>query len=205
MNSAIELLIRILCDTRPESTADGAYLYCTTRDNQASLFQSARMLISHAIVSRIYILDAQAMSGYPGVVECRERLREFGLAAEQIDCVPYVEATSLNTLIESQALIQFARDRAMGSMILVSPPFHQFRAFMTAATVTLKWYPQLAIYSHPGVAMPWMESVIHSQGTLQAPRRQLIQEELTRIHSYQNKGDLACFEEVLGYLNRRDT
>ena len=206
MKTAIELLVRILCDTRPQGPVDGAYLYCTTVDNQEPLFPAARMLISHAIASRIYILDAQAMSGYPGVVQCRQQLGEFGLPTEQIESVPYTNgAASINTLVESQALVRFARDRGIGSLVLVSPPFHQLRAFMTAVTVTRNVYPELAIYSHPGSAMPWMASVTHSQGTLQAQRRQLIQEELTRIHTYQNKGDLAGFEDVLDYLNRRDT
>ena len=205
MNTAIELLIRILCDTRPDGPADGAYLYCTTVDNQASIFQTARVLISHEIVTRIFILDAQAMSGYPGVDQCRRRLLEFGLLDEQIEYVPYGDAASINTLIESRALVRFAKNREMRSLILVSPPFHQLRAFMTAATVALKGHPELAIFSHPGAAMSWMESVAHSQGTLQAQRRQLIQEELIRIHTYQDKGDLARFEAVLDYLNRRDT
>ena len=205
MNTTIELLTRILCDTRPDGQADGAYLYCTTIENQASVFQTARMLISNSVVSRIYILEAQAMSGYPGVLHYQKGLRDHGLSAEQIECVPYGEATSINTLIESQALVRFARDREMGSLILVSPPFHQLRAFMTAVSVTLKWYPQLALHSHPGAAMPWRETVAHSQGTLQAPRRQLIEEELIRIDTYQNKGDLAGFHEILDYLNRRDT
>lgn len=204
MNTAIELLIRILCDTRPDTSADGAYLYCTTVDNQASIFKTARMLISHAVADRVFILDAQAMSGYPGVDQCRRRLVEFGLPAERIEYVSYGDAASINTLVESRALVRFARERGMSSLVLVSPPFHQFRAFMTAATVALKWYPELAIYSHPGAAMSWMESVAHSQGTLQAQRRQLIQEELIRIHTYQGKGDLAPFEAVLDYLNRRD-
>jgi len=204
MSTAIELIVRILCDTRLEGPADGAYLYCTTIENQASIFQTARMLISHAIASRVYILDAQAMSGYPGVKQCSRRLRELGLPADKIDYVPYGGTESINTLVESQALIRFARDRGIGSLVLVSPPFHQLRAFMTAATVTLDVYPELVIYSHPGAAMSWTESVVHSQGTLQAQRRQLIQEELIRVDTYQNKGDLASFEEVLDYLNRRD-
>ena len=204
MNTAIELLIRILCDTRPDGSADGAYLYCTTVDNQASIFQTARMLISHGVADRVFILDAQAMSGYPGVDQCRRRLLEFGLPADKIDYVPYGGAASINTLVESQALIRFAKESGMGSLVLVSPPFHQLRAFMTAATVALKWHLDLAIYSHPGAAISWMETVAHSQGTLQAQRRQLIQEELIRIHTYQGKGDLARFEAVLDYLNRRD-
>ena len=204
MNTAIELIVRILCDTRPDGAADGAYLYCTTIENQASIFRTARMLISHAIASRVYILDAQAMSGYPGVKHCSRRLRELGLPADKIDYVPYGGTESINTLVESQALVRFARERGIGSLVLVSPPFHQIRAFMTAATVALKFYPEFVLYSHPGAAMSWMESVVHSQGTLQAQRRQLIQEELIRVDTYQNKGDLARFEDVLDYLNRRD-
>jgi uncharacterized SAM-binding protein YcdF (DUF218 family) len=197
MNTAIELLIRILCNTRPDGPADGAYLYCTTVDSQSSIFQTARLLISQAAAARIFILDAQAMSGYPGVDQCRRRLREIGLPAEQIGQVPYGDAASINTLVESQALVRFAEARGMGSLVLVSPPFHQLRALMTAATVALKWLPQLALYSHPCAAMSGMESVAHSQGTLQAQRRQLIHQELARIRTYQDTGDLARFEAVL--------
>jgi hypothetical protein len=144
------------------------------------------------------------MSGYPGATQCRHGLQESGLPTESITGVPVEATTSLNTLIESEALVRFARDQAFTSLIVVSPPFHQLRAFMTAVTVALEEYPQLSIYSHPGATQPWMEAVIHSQGTLQASRRQLIQEELGRISTYQDKGDLTRFEDVLDYMNRRD-
>lgn len=204
MSTVIELLTRILCDTRPGQSADGAYLFCTTIHNQASICQSAGILIKQLVASQILILDAQAMNGYPGVIQCRERLQDFGLAREQINYVPLEETTSVNTLIESEALVRFARGRKLGSLVVVSPPFHQLRVFMTVVTVVLRRYPELSIYSYPGAAMPWMEAAVHSQGTLQAPRRQLIQEELIRIDTYQEKGDLAQFEDVLDYLNHRD-
>jgi hypothetical protein len=204
MNTTIELLTRIMCDTRFDGPADGAYLYCTTVDNQASVFQTARSLISHSAASRIYLLEANALSGYPGAMQCRKQLNEFGLPQEKIASIPIEGAKSLNTLIESKALIRFFKDQGLRSLVVVSPPFHQLRAFMTAVTVALKWYPALSIYSCPGATLPWLDPVAHSQGTLTAQRRQLIQEELIRIHTYQKKGDLAGFESVLSYLNRRD-
>jgi hypothetical protein len=204
MNLTIELLTRILCETPLDRPVDGAYLYCTTIENQDSVFQTAKKLISHSFASRIYLLEAEAMSGYPGVNQCRKRLREYGLSEEQIACIPIAGADSLNTLIESQALVRFFRDQGFRSLVVVSPPFHQLRAFMTAVTVALKVYPEISIYSIPGVALPWLDPTIHSQGTLKAQRRQLIQEELNRIQTYQIKGDLAGFEAVLNYLNRRD-
>jgi hypothetical protein len=73
-----------------------------------------------------------------------------------------------------------------------------------SATVLFMWFRRRFINCYPGSTLPWMDAVVHSQGTLQAPRRQLIQEELTRIDTYQKKGDLARFEDVLDYLNRRD-
>jgi len=60
------------------------------------------------------------------------------------------------------------------------------------------------ILRYPGIAMPWQEEVAHSQGILKAKRYDLIQKELERIEKYQDKGDLALFEQVLNYLNKRE-
>jgi hypothetical protein len=144
------------------------------------------------------------MSGYPGSIQFRKGLVKSGLTKEQIRGVPAGTLSSINTLTESEALIQFAKEKGFGDLVVVSPPFHQLRAFMTAVSVALRIHPKLEIYSFPGAAMPWMEVAVHSQGTLQTSRRQLIHEELARINTYQKKGDLAQFETVLEYLNGRD-
>lgn len=205
MNTIIELLTRVLCDNLPSQSADGAYLSCTTFDNQASDFPMAKLLIDQSLVAKTLILKSGAISGYPGVDQCRERLIKTGLTPQQIQFVPLESSTSLNTLIESQALIRFARKCDFNSLIVVSPPFHQLRTFMTAVTVALREYPELDIYSCPGKPLPWLESVIHSQGILKAPRRQLILEELARIRTYQNKNDIAKFEDIIDYLAHRDS
>ena len=132
-------------------------------------------------------------------------MHQLGLSEEKIEGVLNKETSMLNTLIESEAIIRFARQKSYHSLFVVAPPFQQLRAFMTAVTVALSEYPELLIYSYPGVAMPWQEEVIHSQGTLKAKRRDLIQEELERIAKYQSKGDLASPEQVLSYLNKRET
>ena len=110
---------------------------------------------------------------------------------------------SLNTLVESETLIGYAKQNGYSSLFVVAPPFQQLRAFMTAVTVALREYPELLLYSYPAVAMPWREEVVHSQGTLKATRSELIHAEFERIDTYQNKGDLASFEDVLAYLNNR--
>ena len=203
MDSVVELITRVLCDVRPSGPVDGAYLYCTTADNQNSVIEAAGTLMRQGIARRTLIFEADAMSGYPGGARYREALMGIGVAADQIRGVPAGEITSINTLIEAEAMVSFVKERGFRDLVVVSPPFHQLRAFMTAVTVALKVYPDLLIYSWPGTTLPWMAAVTHSQGTLQAPRRQLIQEERVRIDTYQKKGDLARFEAVLAYLDNR--
>jgi hypothetical protein len=205
MNDTIELLTRVLCDLQPENPTNGAYLYCQTKSNQQSIFQAAHFLLNNTLTHRILILNTKAKKGYPGFVEWKKQLHQLGLSEEKIEGVLNKETLMLNTLIESEAIIRFARQHSYHSLFVVAPPFQQLRAFMTAVTVALREYPELLIYSYPGVAMPWQEEVIHSQGTLKAKRCDLIQEELERIEKYQSKGDLASPDQVLSYLNKRET
>jgi hypothetical protein len=203
MNSIIELLTRTLCDIQPSSPTNGAYLYCQTVSNHESTFQSATSLLNSLLISKIFILQIEAKSGYTGYDNWKHQLNLFGIAEDQIEGVN-LKSAMLNTLTESEALVQFAKQRSHSSLFVIAPPFHQLRVFMTAVTVALNVYPKLKIYSFPGTAMPWNENVLHSQGVLKAKRRQLIQTELERITKYQNKGDLASTESVLNYLNNRD-
>jgi hypothetical protein len=205
MNDTVELLIRALCDLRPNNPTNGAYLYCQTISNQQSVFKAALSLLNNSLTYKILILNTKAKSGYPGFTEWKQQLQQLGLYEEQIEGVINKETSMLNTLIESEAIIRFAKQHSYRSLFVVAPPFQQLRAFMTAVTVALREYPELLIYSYPGVAMSWQEEVIHSQGTLKAKRRDLIQEELERIEKYQGKGDLALFAQVLTYLNKRET
>ncbi len=76
---------------------------------------------------------------------------------------------------------------------------------MTAVTVANREYPQLRIYSCQGVVLLWHKEVSHLQGTTQGTRKELIKVELDRIEEYQKKGGLTSFEEILSYLNRRES
>jgi len=205
MNETLELLTRTLCDLQPKASTNGAYLYCQTQGNQQSVFQAARFLLNNSITSKILILQTKAKSGYSGFDEWNHQLQELCLPGRKIEGIKSEETAGINTLIESEALIRFAKHKGYRSLFVVSAPFHQLRAFMTGVTVAIREYPELLIYSYPGVTMPWQEEVAHSQGTLKAKRYDLIHEEFARIDKYQNKGDLASYEQVLSYLNNRNT
>jgi hypothetical protein len=90
------------------------------------------------------------------------------------------------------------------SIIVIAAPFHQERAFMTAVSVAIREYSDLCLYSYPGRALAWDEQVVHSQGTVRATRSELILSEQERINTYQKKGDLVSYSQVLSYLKKRD-
>lgn len=205
VNVVVELLTRVLCDSLPENSVDGIYLFCQTEDNQGSVLQAALSLLNRSMSSKVLILHSEAKSGFPGFANWNEHLSKLGISSGQIQGVPIGRTAMLNTLVESEALVQFVHQRKLKSLIVVAPPFQQLRAFMTVVTVALEKFPQLLIYSYPAVAMPWQQEVVHSQGTLRTTRQDLIQTELERIHTYQKKGDLASFEQVMTYLNNRET
>lgn len=203
MIASTELIVRVLCDVRPKLPVNGAYLYCQTGENQQTLFQTARFLIDNSFTSKILILQTEAKCGYPGFTQWKGQLLTTGLTEEQIEGVEVNESPMLHTLIESEALIRYARQKGFTSLAVLAPPFQQLRAFMTAVTVALREYPELLLHSYPAVAMPWQEEVVHSQGTLKATRSELIHMELERINTYQEKGDLASFDDVATYLDKR--
>jgi hypothetical protein len=204
VNVQTELLLRILCDTRPTGKVDAAYLFAQTEPNQESVFAATRELLARDAASKILISDCHAKCGYIGATAYRQAMIDFGIPETTIEDVPMEPAEILHTLVEARAVVQFAKAKGYATIIMVSAPFHQERAFMTTVTAALSDYPELKVYSHPGRPQPWDETVTHSQGILEGTRAELIAAEQERIEKYISQGDLAPREKVLHYLQARD-
>ncbi len=199
-----ELIIRILCDTPPPFIPDAAFLFGQTEDNQESVLTAAVQLLSARLTPRVLFVQTGPLSGFPGFEAWQQKLQMAGIRNEQIEGIAGIDSPILHTLIEAEAMVRFAKEKGYQTLYIVSPPFHQVRAFMTAVTAALREFPELTLYSHPGVALPWQETVVHSQGSTWGTRSDLIHGELVRITKYHQQDDLASVEEVLAYLNGRD-
>ncbi|MEM9807865.1 MAG: YdcF family protein [Cyanobacteria bacterium P01_D01_bin.56] len=197
-----ELLHRVFCDPLPEC-CDAAYIFGQTPDNELSIFQRAQSLVENRQTLAIWIPGTDAMSGYSGQKAWCDRMAAY-IPIGLIQPVPTAPTTSLNTLIEAQAIVRYAKAQRVKSLLVVATPFHQQRAVMTTITVLLAEYPDLQVYSAPGVATDWQATVVHSQGTLQGKCYELIYGEQERIDKYEKKGDLASREIILEYLRKRD-
>ncbi len=196
------LLHRVFCDGLP-AIAPAAYLFGQTPDNEESVFGKAEELIQDHRVERILIPGTGPMSGYPGMAVWQARLGQR-ISPRQIEPVPTPPTDMLNTLNEAEAVVRHAKAQGYESLLVVAAPFHQQRALMTTVSVVLKEHPTLRVYSAPGHPLDWQETVVHSQGTVQATRLDLIAGELERIEKYGRKGDLLGRSQVLQYLQERD-
>ena len=200
-----ELIIRVLCDFRLETIVDGAVLFSQTIDNQNSVFYAAKNILDNKLAKKILFMESGPLCGYPGFSAWASELNKFGIRNDDMVAVKIMNNTNLlNTLIESEAIINYAAQKGYNSLYVVSSPFHQLRAFMTLVTVALRYYPDILIFSYTGISLPWLDRVVHSQGTLSGTRKDLIKAEFDRIFKYQRKGDLASERETIEYLNRRD-
>lgn len=199
-----ELLLRIFSDAGPSGTAEAAYLFAQTQPNQDSVFAAARELLDRGAMRKILISDCRAKSGYPGAAAWRAAMADYGISPDAVDEVPMEPTEILHTLIESQAVVRFAKAQGYERLIVVSSPFHQERAFITVVTAALREYPSLKVYSLPGEPQSWDEVVTHSQGVQESTRAEWIAAEQQRIETYTAKGDLVERNKVLDYLRRRD-
>jgi hypothetical protein len=199
-----ELLVRVLCDVDVAEPLSAAYLFAQTADNQQSVFETGLALSRQNLVDKILISDSGPMSGYPGFLAWRRELLAAGLPAEKLIGIPTSSFSTLHTLIEAKTLVSYARTCGINRLFVVAAPFQQLRAFITTVSVLLQDFPELRVYNRVGKSLPWHEIVVHSQGTLQCQRRELIQSELDRIERYRQKGDLAPEKEILDYLKWRD-
>jgi hypothetical protein len=200
----VELVARILCDPLPSTLPlHACYVVSETIDNQGSGICRARELYKSGIVERIAICGEGPRNGYEGVDYTLSLLGRFGRYVDDRILTP----GTYHTYTEAESLVNYAQRNYWNSIAVTAVPFHQLRVFISVVSVALLNYPELKIYSTPGRSLDWTKVALHSQGTTRDTRRELLRGELDRIVTYHDdgKGNLASCEQILEYLNRRDS
>lgn len=199
-----ELMTRVLCESQvPWRDIDGVYLFGQTSDNEDSVLNMA-VEIHTLLRKRIFLCDGETGHGYPGFPMWQKKLLARGVGEDSIFPIRTPYEKNINTHSEAESLVGFAKSNDWEKAVVVAPPFHQLRAFITAVSVAVREYPELQIWSCVGTPLDWGTRVRHSQGTTVGTRIELLAGELARIHKYYEKGDLISAGDVLSYLNRRD-
>ena len=203
------LSVRILGDCLPDRV-DAVYLFSQTRDNEAGQVEKAKELSLKFPHVKILICgeDGCRRCGWEGHERFSEVLLGAGIRREVIDVVPFpVSAPTINTLNESQALVEHLKSCDYKNLVLVSPFFHQVRSTITflscLTSACLCTSSPFAVYSSPAKVLQWEETVAHSQGTLKGTRTSFIRSESDRIWKYYCQGDLKHPKVILTYMMLR--
>jgi len=203
MTEKEELIFRVFSDDKATQIPNALFLFGQTEDNEKAAFNTVCHLAKLNQNAVFLIMDSGPLSGYPGFENWSRKLTDLGISHFRIQGIPAVESTSLNSLIEAQSAIRYAKREGHESLGVIAAPFHHFRAFLTAATVAIREYPELVVRSYPGSPLSWDERVVHSQGVDEGSRVDLLEAEMQRISIYQEKGDMQSFESILTYVRNR--
>lgn len=200
----VACLIRILADKRPNSEkVEAIYLFHQTKYNAPSSIQAARGLYEDLKHKRNGQTVPIAVAGWetsicgPGYKDWQEWLK-----VEQTIVIPPIDSINTNTFTESKALARAAALAGWQNIIVIAPPFHLPRAFITLISVLES---PIRVYTHPGEVLEWNVPSVHSQGVEQGTWMSFAEGEIGKIRKYQEKGDLWPFPKVVEYLNDRDS
>lgn len=197
---------RILCDALP-AHADVIYATGEHWDNEESVFSAVAHLYHQRISLRVAVCDGETDHGYPGFPHWEEKLQDLGVLQEHIERISMPRDMNVNTRSEAIAFMEFAKSQGIRSCILVAWPAHLPRTFLTfGKTAENLIVPPLKLYACPGKALPWEETITHSQNVVKGTREEIIEaRELSRIWRYHHEGHLWSPEQGLEYLRRRES
>ena len=204
----IELLHRVLSDALP-AYSNVAAMYGETRENEGLQLAMMATLWHGSSVGNL------AVSGFKGEEKGELIVSGFGRWSEILHkmyniperhIVGFPLATELPpcTDAEARGLVRFAKERGWKSLVIVVPPFHAVRAFVSTVSPAVREYPELKVYSHPSLAPSWTEKVMCFQGMPRGKRTSFIPSEFEKMERYLATGSHLAPEEVLAYLDRRD-
>ncbi len=189
---------RVWNDSRPH--ADAVLIYSQTEDNQEAVFLKAHELIQEGLVKCVAFATGGKLLGGPSWNPIRKLLQFFSNG----ELVPVeITAELMHTHTEAEAFIAYAKAHRWKKVYATAADFHQPRAFTNTVSIVLRDYPALRVFSAPGIHLPWMEEVAHSQKTVRDLRYKLFTGEYKRLNDYCDKGDLVSAQKVLDYLNCR--
>jgi uncharacterized SAM-binding protein YcdF (DUF218 family) len=126
---------------------------------------------------------------YGSYIEVKDALLESGIPESAI----HAERVSPNTKAEADRAVTFASERGYKTMLVVTSPHHQYRAFLTFLKSMKDADANLVLINAPA-PLSWTEENPWGR------RIDLLEDEWTRIDTYQEKGDVASFAEGIEYL-----
>lgn len=143
---------------------------------------------SASLIAIVGNADRRSYGSFPSG-EVRDEMVRLGVPAGAI----LFEETAPHTRAEAERAMGLAREKGWKTVLIVTSPHHQYRAFLTFLKAMRDAGMELSLVN--AVApLRWDEPL--SWGT----RRELLAQEFDKIDEYRKEGDVASYEEGIRYL-----
>lgn len=150
----------------------------------AELFQKR----SAPLIAIVGNADRRSYGSFPSG-EVRDEMIRLGVPAGAI----LFEETSPHTRAEAERAMELAREKGWKTILILTSPHHQYRAFLTFLKAMRDAGMELSLVN---AAAPLSMDKPTPWGT----RRELLIREFDKIDEYRKEGDIASYEEGIRYL-----
>lgn len=121
--------------------------------------------------------------------EVRDEMTRLGLPPSAL----HFEEVGPHTLGEARRAMELAKEKGWATILIVTSPHHQYRAFLTFLSAMKKSRLSLALIN-ACAPLSWEEQLPWGK------RSDLLKDEFRKIEEYGAKGDIATYEEGVEYL-----
>jgi len=208
----IQATTMVLSDI-PQRRVDAVLFFSRSPEDSLDIVDVAAQLIIDKKASYLLLADQDGekwkgkkkFKANPGKDYYIKQLQEKGVDLKKIILCPPPDSKvrGLHTKLEGESLINKAILKNFGSGVVIAHA-HQLLRISLGVIKTLgeKDYNFSFWHAFPG-STNWEEKVGGSQGMAPMPRKKHILEETKRVLIYQQKGDIASFQEFLEYMEKR--
>ncbi len=208
-----EKAYNLLCNDRPAKPCDILYFFGRSYFDapKKSFYGLAVNLYQQGMVRKIIVPGTEGERlgetipgmAHPGKTAMKNRLVRMGVAEEDV----VFSKPGYHTKQEGDAFLDYSMENSLHRAIAFTNPHQIVRAMLgLVRTINDK---SLSLETYTAVPDPekfdWGRMVKGSQGQKLEPVFKHFYEELSRISRYQQKGDLAGFEELFEYMNIRNS
>lgn len=121
--------------------------------------------------------------------EVRDEMIRLGVTQEAM----HFEEVAPHTRTEADRAMQLAAEKKWKTILILTSPHHQYRAFLTFLKAMRDVHLALTLINAPA---PLSMSEENPWGT----RADLLKRDLAKIAAYQERGDVASYEDGIAYL-----
>jgi|GEM_PF-4399855 len=196
-----QLNTMVLCDVPPANKPDAFYIFSEPASFLELLCDAAASIAGPKKIK--VAISGGVGNGYDFRL-WHKRLRENGIKEDNIVLIaPPENETSSKT--ETEKLALHAKMFGWQEVWITAPPYQQTRAFMHLITELKKQFHPIRVYNMIALPLNWHKEIVHYQGETKGRPVDFIRSELEKIQKHTAQGDLLPVEQVLKYLEERET